>query len=118
MFLGLDGLAEDRIPAVILLFHRSGSFFDVVECLRLYGCCMRNDRFLCWVHLQEGIAARTGDLERWSRFRHCANDIANRHLAGRQLERQDFEHMQHFPAQENDRHDRHHNRERFTEAQP
>jgi hypothetical protein len=75
VFLIFDGLAEDGVAAAVLLFHGSGSFFDVVEHLGFDGGGVGDYGLGLGIHFQYRAAARAGYFEcYWRTPHHTEND--------------------------------------------
>src|SRR5947208_3495247 len=77
VLLRLDGLAENRVAPVVLLFHCAGGFLHVVEHFRLDGGDMGNDCLDIGIHFEHCAAARASQIEgsllllRWGHLRKC-----------------------------------------------
>jgi len=64
VLLGLQGLTEDGVAAVVLFFHGAGRFFHVVEHFRLHRGGVSNDGFRFRIDLQNRITAGAGHFKR------------------------------------------------------
>ena len=63
VFLGFDGLAEDRIATRILLLHGTGGLFNVIEGFHPGRGSVAYYDFVIGVYFEDGTTTGAGNLE-------------------------------------------------------
>src|SRR5437868_3950700 len=111
MLLRFHRLPEDRIPTAVLLLHGASRLFHIVEGFWLDRCGVSDDAARRTVDFHERAAAGASHVKIRSTkigfaLRHTAI-IPQSGSAWREANRQNVEHIQQLPTQQDDRHQHH-----------
>src|SRR6266404_4936811 len=121
MLLRFHRLPEDRIPTAILLLHGASRFFHVVECFWLDRRGVRDDAACRSVDFHDRAAAGASHVKiRFTKIGfalHHTEIISQSGSARCQANRQNAEHIQQLPTQQDDRHQHHQYGQNLTKVQ-
>src|SRR3954464_7846013 len=126
VFLGLDRLLEDRLAAAVLLAHGFGGSLHIAEHLRLNGRRVSDNGAGFGINLENSAATGAGNFEIGSLLRHFSESYRKTRRCrrtsaaplSRKMYREQVQHIDNFPAQQENGKQNDQDGQRLSHAQP